>query len=95
MNNIKNIFFAVFVMAFIPSFAMAGGLDDGIEALQTFQVWLYRFLGVASLLYLIVQVILAMMDKQQWGDVLIAVGKVAVAGGSVLLASWAWSIWGA
>ena len=96
MNNLKNIFFAVLVMAFIPSFAMAaGGLDEATTAIQTFQNWLYGFLGVGVLLYMIYQVILAMLEKQQWGDVFIAVAKVAAAGGSVALASWAWSIWGA
>ena len=95
MNNIKNIFFAVFVMAFVPSFAMAaGGLDEATSAIQTFQTWLYGFLGVGVLLYMIYQIILALMEKQQWADVFLAVGKVAAAGGSVMLATWAWSIWG-
>ncbi|MCT7947684.1 hypothetical protein [Shewanella septentrionalis] len=72
----------------------AGGLDEATSAVQTFQIWLYGFLGVGVLVYMVYQIILAMLEKQTWGDVFIAVGKVAAAGGSIVLASWAWSIWG-
>ncbi len=91
----KNIFLTFLMMAFIPSFAMAaGGLDEATSAIQTFQTWLYGFLGVGVLVYMIYQIILAMLEKQTWGDVFVSVGKVAAAGGSVALATWAWSIWG-
>ncbi|EGR3963808.1 conjugal transfer protein, partial [Vibrio cholerae] len=33
-------------------------------------------------------------DKQSWNDVLMAIGKIAIAGGSILAAEFAWSIWG-
>ena len=72
----------------------AGGLDEATDALDTFRGWLYGFLGVGVLVYMVYQVILAMLDKQPWGDVVVSVGKVAVAGGSIALATWAWSIWG-
>ena len=95
MKNVKTFSFALFIMVFMPSFAMAaGGLDEATSAIQTFQTWLYRFLGAGVLVYMIYQIILAMLEKQTWGDVFISVGKVAAAGGSVALATWAWSIWG-
>ena len=73
----------------------AGGLEEATDAIRTFQVWLYGFLAVGSIAYLIYNVILAMLDMKQWGQVLVDVGKVALAGGVVVLANWAWSIWGA
>ena len=95
MKKLQQFFLAFFVVAFVPSFAMAaGGLDEATDAIQTFQTWLYRFLGVGVLVYMVYQIILAMLEKQTWGDVFISVGKVAAAGGSVALATWAWSIWG-
>ncbi|UJF17258.1 conjugal transfer protein [Vibrio sp. SS-MA-C1-2] len=72
----------------------AGGLAEATSALQTFQTWLYGFLGVGVLVYMIYQIIMAMLEKQTWGDVFTSVGKVAAAGGCVALATWAWGIWG-
>ncbi|WP_190319296.1 conjugal transfer protein [Candidatus Enterovibrio escicola] len=95
LTNMKKIFSSFLIMALASSFAIAaGGLDEATSAIRMFQTWLYGFLGVAVVVYMIYQIILAMLEKQTWGDVFISVGKVAAAGGSVALATWAWSIWG-
>lgn len=67
-------------------------LDKATAATTEFQVWLYGFLGVAVLVYMIWQVMLAMMDKQPWADVVTAIAKVAAAGGSIAVATWAFTI---
>ncbi|MGF1872002.1 conjugal transfer protein [Photobacterium indicum] len=72
----------------------SGGLDDATNAVAEIQVWFYGFLGVACLLYMGYQVGLALTNKQDWMEVGLAFCKVAVAGGSVMGAAWAWSIWG-
>lgn len=77
----------------MPVYA-AGGLDKATSAVEEFRFWLYTFLGVGCICYMVYQIILAMLEKQPWGDVVTATGKVAVAGGSVALATFAWSIWG-
>jgi hypothetical protein len=51
-------------------------------------------LGAVCFVYLIYNVIMALAEKKQWGDVLMALGKVAVAGAVIVLGEWAWSIWG-
>lgn len=92
MRVITLILSALLLIA--PVAVLAAGLDDATNAIETFKTFLYGFLGVGALAYMIYQVILAGLDKQPWGDVLIALGKVAVAGGCVVAAEWAWSIWG-
>ena len=76
------------------TFAAGGGLDEATDAIDEFKTWLYGFMGVAVLVYMIYQIGMAMMEKISWADVALAVGKAAAAGGSVLLATWAWGIWG-
>jgi Kef-type K+ transport system membrane component KefB len=84
----------VLMLTLFASFANAGGLDDATTAVNTIKVWAYGFLGAVCFVYLIYNVIMALAEKKQWGDVLMALGKVAVAGAVIVLGEWAWSIWG-
>ncbi len=88
--------FATLLLTCMPvlTFAAGGGLDEATDAIDEFKGWLYSFLGVAVLVYMVYQIGLAMMEKISWADVMLSVGKVAGAGGSLMLATWAWSIWG-
>lgn len=95
MFKIRPIFSCFLLCIFLLSNTVfAQGLNEATKAASEFQVWLYSFLGIVSIVYMIYQVILALAEKQQWSDVLFALFKVAVAGGSIVGGTWAWSIWG-
>jgi len=72
----------------------SGGLGKATAAANEWKTWAYSFLGVVVFLYLMYHVVMALMDKETWNDVLMALGKVAAAGGVLLAGGWAWSIWG-
>ncbi|MGG5276283.1 hypothetical protein [Pseudomonas syringae pv. coryli] len=85
---------AVFGM-FAYQFAMAaGGLDEATNQANEIKTWAYGFLGVGVFLYLIYNVIMALLDKKPWADVLVATAYVGVAGAVLVLGDWAWGIWG-
>ncbi|EGQ9333586.1 TPA: conjugal transfer protein [Vibrio cholerae] len=92
-SKVKTLAFMLVVAMTTPVYA-AGGLDKATNAVENFKFWLYSFLGVCCFVYMLWQVGLALMDKQSWNDVLMAIGKIAIAGGSILAAEFAWSIWG-
>lgn len=86
---------ATVATAALPQMAMAaGGLASATTEANAIKVWLYGFLGVAVFVYVMYFVIMAMLEKKQWADVLMALGKSAVAGGSLAGVTWAWGIWG-
>lgn len=88
-------FFLTFAGMFAMQYAMAaGGLDQATTEATNIKTWAYGFLGVGVFIYLIWNVVMALLDKKPWADVLIAVGYVAIAGAVIVLAEWAWSIWG-
>lgn len=72
----------------------AGGLQKATNWVQEITTWAYTFLGAAVLLYCIYLVIMALLEKKQWGDVFVGMGKTAAAGGVIAAATYAWSIWG-
>ena len=74
--------------------AQSGGLDDATDKVDEIKTWAYGFLGVGVFVYMIYNVIMALLDRKQWADVLIALGYVAIAGGVLVVAEWAWGIWG-
>ena len=74
--------------------ALADGLSDATTEVTAIQQWLYGILFFVALIYMMYQIGLAMLDKQPWGDVIVAFGKVAIAGAAVVGATWAWEIWG-
>lgn len=84
-----------FIGLFAYQFAMAaGGLDVATDKANEIKTWAYGFLGVGVFLYLIYNVVMALLDKKPWADVLIATTYVAVAGAVLVLGDWAWSVWG-
>ena len=93
MKNQKFII-ALFLAAFSPLVIASGGLDAGTDAISEITGWLYIIIGVISSGYLIYNFGMAYFDKIPWNDVLIALAKVAAGGGSLVAATWAWSIWG-
>ena len=86
------VFLAVVFTMLCPSLVFAGGLDAATAQASAIKTWAYGFLGVIVFIYLIYHVVMAMAEKEQWVDVLMALGKVAVAGGILVGGAWAWSI---
>ena len=83
---------AVFSLMFAdPAFA---GLQTANTKLNEIKVWAYSILGIGIFLYIMYHIIMALMNKGQWSDVVMAVVYSAVAGAAIVLGEWAWSIWG-
>ncbi len=93
MKKLKTLF-ALTATSVMSTPVFADGLSDATAEITAIQTWLYSILFFVSLIYMIYQIGLAMAEKQPWGDVIFAFGKVAVAGAAVVGATWAWSIWG-
>jgi hypothetical protein len=74
--------------------AFSAGLEDATDAVNEIKDWAYIFLGAFIFVFLIYHVIMAMMDKETWADVMMALVKVAIAGGVIVAAEWAWAIFG-
>ncbi len=91
-----NAFFAFVLYGLLANtaFAAGGGLNSATTEATSIRVWLYGFLGVCAIIYLLYLVLMVLMERKQWGDVGVGVATVAVAGGSIALGEWAWSIWG-
>ncbi|MDV6252896.1 conjugal transfer protein [Vibrio sp. EA2] len=93
-SNLKAVFIAMMLVLFCYPALAAGGLDEATNWVDEIASWAYKLLGSAVVLYSIVMVILALMDKKTWGDVGISITKAAGAGGIVAAVTYAWSIWG-
>lgn len=93
-SNLTIAFIAVMLILFGHPAIAAGGLDEGINWANEIADWLYKLLGSATLIYVLVQCGLAFFEKKQWADVGIAVAKAAVAGGIPTAVAYAWTIWG-
>ncbi|WP_394213462.1 TrbC/VirB2 family protein [Enterovibrio calviensis] len=72
--------------------ALAAGLSAGTDELNALKTWLYGALGVIAFIYLMYYVVMAKLEKKQWGDVLMALVQVSLAGGALTAVSWAWAI---
>lgn len=92
--NVHRIIFALFLSAVCGPVLAAGGLDSGTSAMTEIKVWLYGFIGVGSMVYLLWQLGMALLDKNTWADVGLALAKVACAGGIIIAGEWAYAIWG-
>lgn len=80
---------------FFFNFAFAAaGLEEATNQISEIKTWAYAFLGIVVFVYLIYLVIMALLDKKQWADVLQGLMYVALAGGIIVGGEWAWSIWG-
>jgi hypothetical protein len=88
-------FTVVFLQNIIKTYAVSpGGLNEAITQLQEIKTWCYAFLSIGVFIYLMYNVMLALLDRKQWSDVLISVGYVALAGAINVIGEWAWHIWG-
>lgn len=92
--NVNSFIFALFLSIFCNQALAGGGLDDATSALTEIKTWLYTFLGVGAFVYLLYQLGMALMEKNSWADVGMALGKVAAAGGIIIAGEWAYAIWG-
>ncbi len=93
-NNLRAVLVAMMLILVYQPVLAAGGLDEATNWVNEIASWAYRFLGSAVVLYSIVMVILALLDKKTWGDVGISIARAAAAGGIVAAVTYAWSIWG-
>ncbi len=94
MKFVKYLLTVAIALMFSSNPALAAGLTDATTQVTEIQQWLYGILFFVALIYMMYQIALAMMDKQPWGDVISAFGKVAIAGAAIVGATWAWGIWG-
>lgn len=83
------------VTLLLPSLAFAdlnGGLSTTKSNLDTIKNWAMTFAGVGAVLYLLFKAVQAWQGRCEWGEFGMAVFYVALAGGSVTIAAWAFSL---
>ncbi|MGR5298442.1 conjugal transfer protein [Vibrio mediterranei] len=85
---------AMMIALFSRTSFASGGLPKATSFLSDITSWAYGFLGTATLLYCVYLVVMALLEKKQWGDVFIGMGKTAAAGGVIVAATYMWDIWG-
>lgn len=73
-----------------PAFA---GLQKASTALDEIKVWAYGILGILIFLYIMYHIVMALLNKMQWSDVMMSVVYSAIAGAAIVLGEWAWGIW--
>lgn len=91
-----NIAYAAFLMM-VPALGFAqagGGLSAGVDALDGFRMAAYGALAVFVLVYMLYKVLMAFLQKESWGDVAQGLLYCAIAGGIMVAADYAWSVWG-
>lgn len=69
-----------------------GGLQTATTTATSIRDGLFTFVGVCAAIYLIYLAAMAKADKKTWGDFGMGVVYVAIAGASIVLASWAWNL---
>lgn len=92
LKSMMPAFFAVALGFFVfvePSYA---GLQKANTALGEIKTWAYSILAIGIFLYLMYHIVMALMNKGAWADVMMAVVYSAVAGGVLALGEWAWSV---
>ena len=70
----------------------AGGLGTATQTASNVQIALFAFVGACAGIYLLYLGLMAWADKKTWADFGMGVVHVAGVGGSVALATWAWSL---
>lgn len=70
---------------------LSGGLDTAKTQVTTIRTALYAIVGIGAGLYLLWQAVLCWNGKKDWSDMVPAIIHVAIAGGAITLATWAWS----
>lgn len=84
---------AAFLLALLSTSAFAaGGLAAATTQVTDIKTWMYGILGAGVFVYFMYLVIMALFERKQWADVLVGLGYVALAGGSLVGAKWAWDI---
>ncbi len=78
-----------FTLLFMSMGVLAGGLDNGTDALTDVKTWIFVILGIAALIYLAYNIIWAFMEKKSWNDVGVALLQVICAGGALAGGNWA------
>ncbi|AFJ90376.1 hypothetical protein MYA_6042 (plasmid) [Burkholderia sp. KJ006] len=71
---------------------MAGGLDSGTGAVTNFKIWFYGVVGVGASIYLLYKAAECWGERASWTEFGKAVAWVAAAGGTAVLAPWAWNL---
>lgn len=80
-------------IATVSNVAMAaGGMAKATTTMDDIRIWLYSIIAIAAIIYLLIQGLMAFMDRTQWSDFGMAVVKVAVVGGTPALALFAWGL---
>lgn len=79
-------------MSFINVASAGGGLQAGTNALTDFKVWLFTIVGIAALVYLIYNILMAFMERKQWSEVGMAFLYCSVAGGVLVGGNWMLSL---
>lgn len=69
-----------------------GGLTTATTTASSIQTAFFGFVGACAGSYLLYLAIMAKADKKTWGDFGMGVVHVALAGASVVLATWAWNL---
>lgn len=77
-----------------PVLAMAqnleGGLTEFTEDVKKYRNLFFAFLGVVATIYLLWKALDAWQGRADWKEFALSVLYVAIAGGSIKLAEWAW-----
>ena len=68
------------------------GLTKAQEAADTIKTGMYGLVGVVALIYMIYLGVMAFTEKKSWSDFGWGAIHVSAVGGSVALASWAWTL---
>ncbi len=87
--NVNRFVFALFFMLFSGFAAAGGGLDSATNAITNLKSWLFPFVGLCALVYMLYCILMAFMERKSWGDVGMALGYCALAGGAVAGGTWA------
>lgn len=85
-------FCLIALFTFNSAFAANGGLDSldkATNALKDILSWLKGFVVVASILYIVYLVVMAIAEKKAWSDVTMGLVYCAIAGGVVMGGEWA------
>ena len=92
-NNVYQAYLACVVMFYASSASagLSGGLSTAQSSVSEITTAVYALVGVAAGAYLLWQAVLCWNGKKDWSDMIPALVHVAVAGGSITAAAWAWS----
>lgn len=85
---------AVAFLVFAEPAMAGGGLQKANTAMEEIKTWAYSILGIGIFIYIMYHVVMALMNKGTWADVVMALAYSAAAGAVIVLGEWAWGIWG-